>query len=125
MLHSEITGDVPEIIRNEENLYEGDLIHYLRTLFFKARNLNNPYHNLRHTLHVLWLCHKACRYYQSELTPRQMICEKSSLVYWLLCAPDTVKPNFLLTGTTHEKSKPGLILRVGVTRGPGVLFQSL
>jgi hypothetical protein len=23
-------------------------------------------------LHVLWLCHQACRYYQNRLTPRQM-----------------------------------------------------
>ena len=28
--------------------------------------------NFRHTLHVLWLCQKACRYYQKTLTPRQM-----------------------------------------------------
>ena len=72
MLRSEISGDIPEIIGNETSLYEGDLILYFRVLFFKSKNLNNPYHNLRHTLHVLWLCYKACRYYQSELTPRRM-----------------------------------------------------
>ena len=72
MKNSEISGDIPEIIGNEDSLYEGDLIHYFQALFFKASNLNNPYHNLRHTLHVLWLCHKACRYYQDELTPRQV-----------------------------------------------------
>lgn len=52
--------------------YEGDLILYFRVLFFKASNLNNPYHNFRHSLRVLWLCYNACRYYHNELTPRQM-----------------------------------------------------
>jgi hypothetical protein len=72
MLASEVTGDLPEIIGNEEGLYEGDLISYLQILFFRSTNLHNPYHNFRHMLHVLWLCHKACRYYQKKLTPRQM-----------------------------------------------------
>jgi hypothetical protein len=66
------TGDLPQIIANEERLYDGDLSVYFRVLFFKARNLNNPYHNFRHMLHVVWLCHQACRYYRDELSPRQM-----------------------------------------------------
>ena len=69
---SDVTGDLPRIIRNDARLYEGDLTLYFRTLFFKSRNLHNPYHNFRHMLHVLWLCHQACRYYQNRLTPRQM-----------------------------------------------------
>ncbi len=72
MLVSEVTGDLPKIVGNEEHLYEGDLTFYFRTLFFRSRNLHNPYHNFRHMLHVLWLCHKACRYYQNQLTPRQI-----------------------------------------------------
>jgi hypothetical protein len=32
MLTSELTGDLPEIIGNEENLYEGKLILYFRTI---------------------------------------------------------------------------------------------
>ena len=44
MLTSEITGDLPEIIGNEENLYEGNLIFYFRILFYKSTNLKNPYH---------------------------------------------------------------------------------
>ena len=72
MQTSEITGDLPMIIGNEEKLYEGNLIHYLQTLFYYGTNLQNPYHNFRHSLHVLWLCHGACRYYQQQLTPRQM-----------------------------------------------------
>ena len=37
MSHSEveISGDLPKIIRNEENLYEGNLIYYFQVLFFK------------------------------------------------------------------------------------------
>jgi len=45
MLTSEITGDLPEIIGNEENLYEGNLILYFRILFYNSNNLRNPYHN--------------------------------------------------------------------------------
>ena len=72
MLVADVTGDLPEIVGNEERLYEGDLSLYFRILFFESSNLNNPYHNFRHTLHVVWLCHKACLYYQEQLTPRQM-----------------------------------------------------
>jgi hypothetical protein len=72
MLVSEVTGDLPKIIGNEEHLYEGDLTFYFRTLFFRSRNLHNPYHNFRHMPRVLWLCRKACRYYQNELRPRRM-----------------------------------------------------
>lgn len=73
-----IRGNMPSILRNEDGLYEGDLVPYFRILFQKATNLNHPYHNLRHILHVLWLCHKACQFYkpdehQSEcLWPRRM-----------------------------------------------------
>ena len=66
MLAAEITGDIPEIIGNEANLYQGNLVSYFRILFYNSSNLNNPYHNFRHTLHVLWLCEKACRYYQKN-----------------------------------------------------------
>jgi hypothetical protein len=72
MLTKEITGDLPDIIENGENLYLGNLIAYFQILFYKSRNTHNPYHNFRHSLHVLWLCHKACRYYRAQLTPRQM-----------------------------------------------------
>jgi hypothetical protein len=72
MLISEVTGDLPKIIGNEERLYEGNLTFYFRILFFKSSNLHNPYHNFRHMLHVLWLCHKACRYHQNELTLPRM-----------------------------------------------------
>ena len=39
-------------------------------------------------LHVLWLCHKACRYYQNRLTPRQM-------------------RNLLITALFHDFDHPG------------------
>jgi len=39
MLVSEVTGDVPKIIGNEECLYESDLTEYFRVLFFKSSKL--------------------------------------------------------------------------------------
>lgn len=67
-----VTGDIPEIIGNDRGLYDGDLRHYFRILFFAAKNLDDPYHNLRHMLHVTWLCYQACLYYRQQLTPRQI-----------------------------------------------------
>lgn len=66
----EIRGSLPEIVRNDADLYEGDLVHYLQVVFNNASNLNNPYHNFRHMFHVLWLCHQACEFYTDELTSR-------------------------------------------------------
>ncbi len=63
---------IPEIIRNDSLLYEGDLKVYFKAIFYKSQNLNHPYHNFRHTLHMLWLCYQACEFYKDELSPRQM-----------------------------------------------------
>ncbi len=67
-----VKGGIPAIIRNDANLYEGDLRHYFQTIFYYAKNNNHPYHNFRHMLHVTWLCHEACFFYRSELSKRQM-----------------------------------------------------
>jgi 3'5'-cyclic nucleotide phosphodiesterase len=66
------TGDIPTIVSNDRGLYEGDLGGYFRALFFRATNLDRPYHNLRHMLHVTWLCYQAAEYYRDRLTPRQI-----------------------------------------------------
>lgn len=66
------TGSIPDIIRNRENLYQGDLTYYFRTILTKAQNLRNPYHNFRHMMHVTWLCYQACAFYQEQLNPREM-----------------------------------------------------
>ena len=66
-----VRGSIPDIIRNEEGVYEGNLIHYFQILFNHAQNLERPYHNFRHMTHVLWLCHKASQFYMNELTQRQ------------------------------------------------------
>src|SRR5260370_31582111 len=66
------TGDVPTIVSNDRGLYEGDLGGYFRALFFRATNLDRPYHNLRHMLHVTWLCYQPAEYYCDRLTPRQI-----------------------------------------------------
>jgi hypothetical protein len=49
----EIRGSLPQIVRNDHKLYEGNLVHYLQVIFNHAINLNNPYHNFRHMFHVL------------------------------------------------------------------------
>lgn len=66
-----VQGSIPEIIRNETGLYQGNLIQYFSVVFLKAQNCNCPYHNFRHMFHVLWLCYDACLFYQEQLTPRQ------------------------------------------------------
>ena len=66
------TGDIPEIIGNDRGLYEGDLAGYFRALIFHATNLVRPYHNLRHMLHVTWLCYQAAEFYRDRMTTRQI-----------------------------------------------------
>ena len=65
-------GHIHSIVRNDGNLYLGNLIHYFRAVFFNAPNVNHPYHNFRHMCHVLYLCHDACIFYGDKLTPREM-----------------------------------------------------
>jgi len=65
-------GSIPSIVRNDEKLYEGDLVHYFRVVFNCARNLCNPYHNFGHMFYVFWVCYEACKFYRDELSPRQM-----------------------------------------------------
>lgn len=63
---------IAEIIRNDEDRYDGNLAPYFRALFFHAQNLRHPYHNLRHMLHVTWLCYQASVFYDSRLTRREV-----------------------------------------------------
>ena len=67
-----VSGDIAAIIGNDRGLYVGDLVGYFHALFFDATNLDRPYHNLRHMLHVTWLCYQAAQFYQDRLTPRQI-----------------------------------------------------
>lgn len=66
------SGMIPQMIRNEDNLYDGNLKKYFSIVFMNAQNLFNPYHNFRHMLHVSWLCYQACTYYKDKLSPRKM-----------------------------------------------------
>lgn len=73
--HAEVRpmmSEIMSIVRNDAQLYEGDLVHYFRLLFKYARDMSHPYHNLGHMLYVFWLCYQACLFYQKELTPREM-----------------------------------------------------
>jgi hypothetical protein len=58
--------NIADIIKNKSGLYEGNLNHYFKMVFEKAKNLNNPYHNFRHIFHVVFLCHKALEFYFEE-----------------------------------------------------------
>jgi len=56
------SNGIVEVIRNNRQLYTGNLAKYFQALL-KARNINHPYHNLRHMLHVTWQCHQASIFY--------------------------------------------------------------
>lgn len=64
-------GSLPALMRNDERLYEGNLVHYFQKLWYEARNLQRPYHNFRHMTHVAYLCHEACRFYKDTLSLRE------------------------------------------------------
>lgn len=67
-----VRGNLDQIITNQAGLYEGNLVRYFQIIFTKAKNLNLPYHNFRHMMHVVWLCYNACEYYADRLNPREM-----------------------------------------------------
>ncbi len=48
---------VIQLVNNEGITYEGDLRHYFRVIW-QSENVDVPYHNLRHMLHVLWHTHR-------------------------------------------------------------------
>ncbi len=56
-------GNITGIINNKDGLYEGNLRHYFR-IVWRARNRRNPFHNLRHMLHVFMLCANAALFYK-------------------------------------------------------------
>lgn len=45
--------DIIRMIRNEDDVYEGNLIKYFN-LVMRSPNAYAPYHNVRHMLHVFW-----------------------------------------------------------------------
>jgi hypothetical protein len=63
------TITLPVLLNNEQGLYLGNLRHYFRVVFNKARNLKNPYHNFRHLFHVVHSCYQACAWYDTTDTP--------------------------------------------------------
>lgn len=72
MQTSTTRGSLPEILRNDENLYLGNLVYYFGVVWRQAQNLQKPYHNFRHMFHVLYMCYQACVFYADELSPREM-----------------------------------------------------
>ncbi len=71
MSHVPITGDIHTILDNKDGLYEGNLWHYFKELL-EAPNAHLPYHNVRHSLHVTWLCYLACKHYDKKLNKREV-----------------------------------------------------
>lgn len=66
-------GIIPQIIRNDDGLYDGDLRYYFK-IAFNAKNVQAPYHNFRHMLHVTMLCTSALEFYKGtryELSGRE------------------------------------------------------
>jgi hypothetical protein len=69
---AEVIGGLPGMINNTSGVYEGDLKHYFKVIIKYAQNLNKPYHNFRHMLHVTWLCYTACLFYREKMTKKEM-----------------------------------------------------
>src|SRR3990167_8676608 len=72
MTQSAVNGSISEVVNNSDNLYEGNLREYFRIIFTQAKNIYNPYHNLRHMTHVMWLCYQACIFYRNKMSSREM-----------------------------------------------------
>lgn len=85
-----VSGTLPKIIRNDAQVYEGNLRYYFKVVFNHAQNLQKGYHNFRHMFHVLWLCYQACSFYRAQLSPRQM-------------------RNLLIAAMWHDFDHPGMM----------------
>ena len=89
-----IRGSLPQIIRNDADLYEGNLAAYFKAVFDNAQNLSKFYHGFRHMFHVVWLCYCACAFYQrpgfNQLNRRQM-------------------RNLLIAAMFHDFNHPGMM----------------
>lgn len=70
--NSTTRGSLPQIITNAESLYEGNLRHYFSVLFHTAQNVNHPYHNWRHMMHVTTMAYFACQHHNNELRRLQI-----------------------------------------------------
>lgn len=70
-MQAQVVGGLPELIRNKDGVYQGNLASYYQWVFFNATNLNNAYHNFWHLFRTAWLCYRACVYCGDRLTPRQ------------------------------------------------------
>ena len=63
--------NVIQIVNNTDNKYPGDLKHYLK-IIWNSPNVNVPYHNIRHMLHVMWATYQGAEYYNSDISPRML-----------------------------------------------------
>jgi hypothetical protein len=66
-----VSGDIPLVFGNPEGLYEGNLWYYF-SVVNRAPNARNPYHNVRHVLHTMWLMYRACAFHRAELSKRRI-----------------------------------------------------
>ncbi len=68
--------NLPLLLDNPFNLYEGNLVHYYQVILFRAQNLKKGYHNFRHMFQVAFNCYEACEFYQENakqlLSPLEM-----------------------------------------------------
>ncbi len=68
---TDVTGDLPRIINNEDDVYSGHLRYYFHLLFCQMR-YGNEYHNFGHICHVLWFCYECLlETTTEEIPPRQ------------------------------------------------------
>lgn len=84
---------IPDIVENVEGLYGGGTLEEYLQAMFEASNVTNPYHNIRHGLHMARCVYLAARHHRAELSPRQI-------------------RNLVIAGMMHDmnhsgRSKPG------------------
>lgn len=68
LTENEVT--IPDIVENVEGLYAGDTLEEYLQAMFEASNVTNPYHNIRHGLHMARCVYLAARHHRDELTPQ-------------------------------------------------------
>jgi hypothetical protein len=62
---------IPQIILNKDNIYQGDLRHYARVVWY-APNFTANYHDGQHMFHVMWATYHGALFYGDKIDSRTL-----------------------------------------------------
>lgn len=64
-------SQIIELVDNEQGTYPGNLKHYFNVLW-NSKGVENPYHNIRHILHVFWHTYHGLIHHDKSIVPDEI-----------------------------------------------------